>query len=284
MLKFKPISFWKPIKPTKIKLKPLFTPIKLSQYPARTKSEWRLIDKNPFGDRDRDRVPNIFDCKPLNKKKQSYMLRQDIKRRLGLDMTRKELRQERLLGKKLLKKKMYVSNTPHKKQSTEDIISFFEKNPHMIKTAELLSNKKKIVVDQKLRDDNPTFVGAMEFERSSVTPLRIIIPHIVPTKSDTTHTIYHELGHVEDAQDEEGKHRIVADYDDSKTNENYSRKDDASEKMANWKAEQYYDERHEGNHPEVMLALPEFSDEYAPKPEALQSYDKSAQELIDETE
>jgi len=52
------------IKPVK------FSPIKLSMFPKRTKAEVRLIDRNPWGDTDRDKVPNIFDCKPLNRKKQ----------------------------------------------------------------------------------------------------------------------------------------------------------------------------------------------------------------------
>lgn len=59
----KPISFWKPvtIKPVKTKPKSLFSPkfiqpINLKKYPSRTKSEWNLIDRKPFGDRDRDRV------------------------------------------------------------------------------------------------------------------------------------------------------------------------------------------------------------------------------------
>lgn len=52
-------------------------PVKLqffnnSKFPRRSKAEWRLIDKNPFGDTDRDRVPNWFDCKPLNRKKQGF--------------------------------------------------------------------------------------------------------------------------------------------------------------------------------------------------------------------
>lgn len=40
-------------------------PVQLNKYPTRTKAEMKLIDKRPFGDRDRDRVPNYFDCKPL---------------------------------------------------------------------------------------------------------------------------------------------------------------------------------------------------------------------------
>ena len=50
-------------------------PVKLrffntSSYPKRSQKELKLIDKNPFGDTDRDSVPNFFDCKPLNRKKQ----------------------------------------------------------------------------------------------------------------------------------------------------------------------------------------------------------------------
>ena len=45
-----------------------------SSYPKRSQNEWKLIDKNPFGDTDKDRVPNWFDCKPLNKKKQGKNL------------------------------------------------------------------------------------------------------------------------------------------------------------------------------------------------------------------
>ena len=65
----------------KIKMKLIFKPskkrkqIKLrffntSKFPKRSKAEWKLIDRNPFGDADKDRVPNFFDCKPLNRKKQ----------------------------------------------------------------------------------------------------------------------------------------------------------------------------------------------------------------------
>jgi len=68
--------------PKKIKF---FQPVNLKKYPARTKSEWRLIDKNPWGDRDRDGVPNIFDCRPFDRRKQGKLLikeRQAAKRAL----------------------------------------------------------------------------------------------------------------------------------------------------------------------------------------------------------
>ena len=57
---------FKPSKKKQIKLKFFNT----KSFPKRSQKEWKLIDKNPFGDTDGDRVPNWFDCKPLNKKKQ----------------------------------------------------------------------------------------------------------------------------------------------------------------------------------------------------------------------
>ena len=61
------------IKPNKLNKsnKPNFF-LNLKSYPVRTKREIRLIDKNPWGDKDKDKVPNIFDCKPLDKKKQAW--------------------------------------------------------------------------------------------------------------------------------------------------------------------------------------------------------------------
>ena len=47
-------------------------PVNVSKYPARTKQENRLIAKNPYGDRDKDGVPNYLDCKPKNKKEQHF--------------------------------------------------------------------------------------------------------------------------------------------------------------------------------------------------------------------
>lgn len=88
----KPVSFWKPIaiKPARqTKIKPIsffrskFTqPVNIKKYNSRTKRETRLIDRNPWGDKDRDGVVNWFDCKPLNRKKDvSKMLAAEIKQK-----------------------------------------------------------------------------------------------------------------------------------------------------------------------------------------------------------
>jgi hypothetical protein len=39
----------------------------------RTKKEWNLIGRDPFGDRDKDGVRNMFDCRPLNRKKKGMI-------------------------------------------------------------------------------------------------------------------------------------------------------------------------------------------------------------------
>ena len=47
-------------------------PVKTSIYPVRTSQEKKLIAKNPWGDKDKDKVPNYMDCRPMNKKKQNF--------------------------------------------------------------------------------------------------------------------------------------------------------------------------------------------------------------------
>ena len=67
-------SFWK-LKTKSIKpFKPFsISPIRrLDKYPARTTKEWKLIDSKPTGDKDKDKLMNWFDCRPLNKKKQGF--------------------------------------------------------------------------------------------------------------------------------------------------------------------------------------------------------------------
>ena len=161
-----------------VNLKSLKGPVNLNTYPVRTKTEIKLIDKNPFGDKDKDKVPNIFDCKPLNKKKQAFILRQDISQRLFGDKDfgtktrphtkrRKQIRQmvdtivkkdweekqskdSRFLKKRNEEGELGELFVPYKdkrkiprmrtKLNTEkDIVMFFEKHPHLIQQAEKYS-------------------------------------------------------------------------------------------------------------------------------------------------
>jgi len=57
--KHKVVSIWKPMKPTY----------------KRTVREQKLIRTNPWGDRDRDLVPNWIDCKPFNKRRQGTLVK-----------------------------------------------------------------------------------------------------------------------------------------------------------------------------------------------------------------
>jgi hypothetical protein len=87
-------SFWTPVKPNKnikptrlfgyemnvhprhnfdIKPRAPISPVKLAMYPQRTPREIKLINRAPWADTDKDGVPNYFDCKPLNKKKQGWV-------------------------------------------------------------------------------------------------------------------------------------------------------------------------------------------------------------------
>ena len=137
----KPTSFWnmKPIKTqtkskvnskplfslklSKVKSRPLFSPkfiqpVNLKQYTTRTKSEQKLIDKNPFGDKDRDRVPNYFDCKPLDKKKQDFLVRVKPKKRIK----KKYLPQVQKISDRLLRER-------EQREIRKEELEKFKKNP-----------------------------------------------------------------------------------------------------------------------------------------------------------
>ena len=87
----------------KLKFRRSKKPIKLvffnpSKFPSRSRAEWKIIDRNPFGDTDRDGVPNWFDCKPLNRKKQGWVGKDDI-REIKESESNKRLRLKRGLTK-----------------------------------------------------------------------------------------------------------------------------------------------------------------------------------------
>jgi len=48
--------------------------LRFSKYPKRTLKDNRLADSDPYGDVDKDRVMNYFDCKPLNRWMQDVTL------------------------------------------------------------------------------------------------------------------------------------------------------------------------------------------------------------------
>ena len=83
----KPMKVKPNIKSTPFSQPKFIQPVKLNIYPKRTKQEIRLIDKSPWGDRDKDKVPNWFDCKPMNRKKQGTL----IGRKDGKDVTARSI-------------------------------------------------------------------------------------------------------------------------------------------------------------------------------------------------
>jgi hypothetical protein len=185
--KSKITSFWKPSfkfnwnnKKTKIKPINFF-----HQFPKkRTIAEKKLINKDPFGDYDKDGVRNIFDCKPFNRKKQSYMLRQDIKKRL--------MANEGISN-------YYKYSTPEtheKKISEKQIIRQFEKNPDLIKKAEGVKFKvlpfKSEAAGEYLGGPNTNFREA----KTGGSP-EVHLSTIQRKKADIRHIIKHELQHHE---------------------------------------------------------------------------------------
>jgi len=205
--------FWKPIK-----IKPF---LNLGIYPKRSERETRLIDTNPWGDTDKDGVPNWFDCKPLNKRKQSKMLREEIRRRLNLPPESTEKRQRKRTheeiakiiketrekyGPKERKKMGYVRNYPlfkktYKVMTSEDIVRFLEKHPHLIKTAEKV-RWGRIAGPSSLL--NPAIEGETITDikkrkgRYIVKVEGISLPSAYKRrKLNVREAIAHELGHVE---------------------------------------------------------------------------------------
>lgn len=66
-------SFWKMKSPKRVKSNLNFGMPKLGKYPRRTVRENRIIAKNPYGDVDKDKVMNWYDCRPSIRKKQDFL-------------------------------------------------------------------------------------------------------------------------------------------------------------------------------------------------------------------
>ena len=73
----KTVSFWgkPPKKPNKKKPRRIISPfVKLTPYHKnRTKKDYKLIARKPFGDKDKDKIMNIYDCKPFHRKQQGWV-------------------------------------------------------------------------------------------------------------------------------------------------------------------------------------------------------------------
>lgn len=111
-------------KPYKSILKKTNTPkyfnTKLNIYPKRTKREIKLIDKNPWKDFDKDGVINIFDCRPMNKRKQGYFEEKYLgKKTEKIYPYRSNAEREKLVKTKIRKSKEKEFNEPHNPYGTK---------------------------------------------------------------------------------------------------------------------------------------------------------------------
>lgn len=162
--------FWKPVKPNKnIKPTRLFgytvnpsprpnfimkpriptpvTPVKLSLYPKRTMNEVKLIDRNPWGDADRDKVHNYFDCRPLNRYKQDKMspIRKTLTKKeagliRGVIETQKRVMEKPSSAKKMMKEIMEANLRIEKPKVKEKRIQYKQEWDEVMR--EVLAERK----------------------------------------------------------------------------------------------------------------------------------------------
>jgi hypothetical protein len=126
-------------------------PINIKLYPLKTKKEIKLIDKNPFGDRDKDKVPNIFDCRPLNRKKQDF-----FPYRKASDRKKIKKRGKKISGRRptLLKKiKETEPFYPNKKSDRTKIINK-PHSPDLRKRKPLMTEEElELLIDDVDKED-----------------------------------------------------------------------------------------------------------------------------------
>ena len=217
-----------------IKPKSPISPVKLNIYPVRTKTEVRLIDRKPWSDSDKDKVPNIFDCKPLNKHKQSKMfgkkIEKDImapnriikyssKKSLNVNFPSKQQLEEEIKLQKAESKTVppsYRRNIMSKRQ----LIKIFQKNPDLytkVKNEGYVVQfhnifdavKGNLKNDVNSKERKPFITRSLGYTNRalrtvSINPIRDNSEY--STESTPLHTIKHEIAHfTEDT--EEGAER-----------------------------------------------------------------------------
>lgn len=196
-------SFWKPVKSKQMKAVRNYGMPNLNKYPRRTSQENKLIKTNPYGDRDGDGVMNYFDCRPLDKKQDSKMLRREVAKRVfgaeyysGLppeDYQGKKKpigkilhEKEKQTGKEQIdkhntryKEVVYKDNPfirpgrraypklrkgMYKITTTKDVVKILAKNPDLIKDAEEIE-WGYIPYDEAMRDNK-----AGEYHNPRISP------------------------------------------------------------------------------------------------------------------
>jgi len=201
------LSIWNP---KKIKF---FHPVRLSLYPKRTKAELNLIDRNPWRDSDKDRVPNWFDCRPLNRKKQgtNILLMTEIAKTLrpktklyGKTISISKARKYRAEVHKLIKEaspkryKKEIESGKVKLVSPYDIVRVFAKDPTLY--SKYKEGKLKIdIMPWTVKGRKKAGITEAEANRSGAlyysNRKKVYVKPLQEKKRDIRTILKHELAH-----------------------------------------------------------------------------------------
>jgi hypothetical protein len=322
-MKLKTPNFWGLKTPTKHKpiknIQPLFLKgNKLNEgYPKRSMSEMRLIDKKPYGDKDKDGLMNWFDCKPKNKHKTSAMMREHLSQKLygesfkDLKKQSKEYsknktqpyidkayRQIRHINKQVPRKKeMFKYVTP------VDVVKHFQKYPQQLKETEGAEFRylHPEEVYNKTERTGETFLNEGSYTDITSKEGHVLVAPYMFKESNVGQRIEHELVHHK--QNKEKRLSKPAYVNENKWSEANNRewRIDPEEVEAEETSKKIIKERKEFGKeetPEVLQSLEEretidedigagiMAGDYSK--EEVDDYrdrnkNKSAQELIDET-
>jgi hypothetical protein len=224
VLKIQRMTWFKPIKlNTKSSVRKI--PLKNLTW---SQSSIRFPRLNPFGDKDRDGKLNMFDCRPFDKRKHGYALREEIARRLydkknqsGGD-TYKKLKRivnkykeqdydyMREYGKGSAKRAGVDLRTIEGKSKLEggirqnlkritplDVIKHIEKHPQLLKDIEKVEISR-IPKQELKREGSRKFLGGITYGGGE----EIAIARFAGKKENVGEIIEHELGHVSQMEDE----------------------------------------------------------------------------------
>jgi hypothetical protein len=142
----KSIQFWKPVKSRKTK--PISNIFKVPY--KRTICERKLIRNNPWGDRDRDLVPNWIDCKPFDRRKQGFYVYHITSKRLLPKIMKEGLKKNKPIFEEGSPEAVYTYGHElggsGKRQLSPYSLNYIIKNAdHVPEESKILKQKKKIL-------------------------------------------------------------------------------------------------------------------------------------------
>lgn len=196
---------------------------RLSRQASRRKVE-RLVRQNPYGDYDRDGVPNISDCQPLNPMR--HGIEPNIETRKRLDALPVYFHQ----GKMKLSDKVHISNDKLAKQNTlrarQKFYSLVKRFPNIISAIESSRNLEMMVFTDNVIHDE--FGHATLSEYDDETGYAVVsladmpygkhVDPVVYEKSllNSANTIFHELEHISQFHRWKGRYALAEQMSKSK--------------------------------------------------------------------